>query len=209
MMRMLLPALVSFVLCGTGMADEPIKVQFGQAPTKADSNREIIDLLKQVIQKLEARDKTPATSSGAVRLWDVTTGKELAGTKAVSPIHVDVVPGTAISRFWQEEASGPDLTKAGQEVELARKRLDEATDKLRRLEAARPQAKTSGWKAVEVKPDETKPADAAQRRIQVIRGKIEEKAKEKTVPESKRQELEKRLERLMRELEELRRELKK
>jgi hypothetical protein len=111
MKQMLLAtALCSVLLTGTVTAQTARVQTAGDAP-RADSNREMIELLKQVIQKLEAQRGTPAprsatTPGGNVRLWDLATGQEPRtpeGPRAAG------APGTI--RLW-DAATGKELAAA-------------------------------------------------------------------------------------------------
>jgi hypothetical protein len=186
MKRALLATVLSaFLLSGTARAED-IKVQvIGQPASKADANREIIELLKQIIQKLEAQSQAPGAPAGIERRpgqakWEVQA------------VPVQQAEKRLVAILNQQREKLGDVNKAREEVEQARKRLQEAVEKLHKLEAGRA-APGSPWrietKTAEKKPGAPAPADEAK--------------------EKKRQELEKRLDQLMRELEAIRRELKK
>jgi hypothetical protein len=179
--------LSAILLSGTARAEE-IKVQvIGQPAPQADANREIIELLKQVIQKLEAQGKkAPGAPAGIERRpaqgkWEV---------EAVPVQQAEAQKRLVAILNRQREKLG-DVNKAREEVEQAKKRLQEAVEKLQKLEGRA--APGSPWR-IEAKTEVKKPGTPAPT----------EEAKEK-----KRQELEKRLDQLMRELEAIRRELKK
>jgi hypothetical protein len=193
--RLFIALTLSLVLIsGNRLAAEQIEVQFQVRPaTKADNNREIIELLKQVIQKLEAQNAA-APDRGR---FEVPKAELEAARKQLE---------AALKAQQQRLAqSNEELQKALQEVEQARKRLLEAEEKLRKIQGGagwiqappglerrkaveiKPEPKAGAWKVIEIKA-ETKPATAA---------------------DPKREALEKRLDALMKEIEELRRELKK
>jgi hypothetical protein len=97
----------------------------GSSGSKADSNREIIELLKQVIQKLEGQGKSPIPAKA---FWRVE--------------QIDMKPGA----FWRvgprdPGKESPELQQARAEVKAAEQRLQEAKARLAKLQAAQAQPK--------------------------------------------------------------------
>jgi WD domain, G-beta repeat len=199
----------------------------GPSGSKADSNREIIELLRQVIQKLEAQGKAPIPAKA---VWRVE--------------QIDMKPGV----FWrvvprEQGKESPELEKARAEVKAAEQRLQEAKAKLAKLQAAQAQPKPAPKKTdlqerinrliegldgarFEVREEAMKEleklGDAAAPALRKILGSeqnlelrmraeaiLKQLAKTPPAPATKAADVEQRLERLIQEVEELRREIKK
>jgi hypothetical protein len=211
--RFLLGALLSTALLFGGRAAGG-EIRFEVAPqgtAKSQSNQEIIELLKQVIQKLEAQDgvRRPGAADPAAKAQLDQARQALE----------------AMLKAQQKRlAESGELKKAQQELDEAKRRVQEAEAKVRKLQGGA----GAGWtiqpgapiKVIPVKPDakwgELKPG---QREIRVPGATIELELRPRKVEakpverartaDPKSDTLEKRVDALMREIEEIRKELKK
>ena len=225
MLRIFVGTCLSLLAC----AAVPALAQQASGPSgsKADSNREIIELLKQVIQKLEGKGKSPIPAK--VR-WRVE--------------QIDMKPGT----FWRvvprdPGKESPEVEKARAEVKAAEERLQEAKAKLAKLQAAQAQPKPApkktdlqerinrlieglGSDKFEARQEATKELEklgesaapalrktlGSEQNLEIrMRAEaiLKKFAKTPPAPATKAADVEQRLERLIQEVEELRREIKK
>jgi hypothetical protein len=157
------------------------------APGRA-SNQEVIDLLKKVIQKLEAQDAQQGRRP-AIRLEkSPEKGEGQQAIRELEKARIELLKELQTGRTQNpnKEApkpESPELQKARAEVQAGEQRLQEAKSRLTKLQGA----PGTGWQVIERQPASPPPG----------------------APDARRQALEKRLDALLREIEELRREIKK
>ena len=156
----------------------------GQAKQKpASDNQEIIQLLKQILQKLEAKEG----KSG----WQMVPGPELR-------LHLEGAKGEAAAELWRAlnvAQDQPKKAKPQPEVGQAKATVEQAKAELERA-----------W--AHVKVAEATVAQAKARLAQAEANfKAVLKAAEKAAPAPQASDLEQRLDRLLREVQELQQQL--
>jgi hypothetical protein len=137
------------------------------APKPPNANQEIIELLKQVLQKLEAQEGRRAQTPAAPLRFQIQ-GRD----QSIKKVEAEAVQQLERARrqleqTLQKEAKTTEVDKARAEVKAAELRLAEAKARLAKLEATQT---TSGWTVIsQPAPQVSKPSDVEQRLDRLLR----------------------------------------